>query len=42
MTSALLPRVLASAERFAPMSDDERAGAVDAMAAEELIFPMPR
>jgi len=39
---ALLPRVLASAECAAPMSDDERRGAVDAMAAEELIFPMPR
>ncbi len=38
----LLPRVLASAERYAPMSDQERAAAVDAMAAEELIFPMPR
>jgi aryl-alcohol dehydrogenase-like predicted oxidoreductase len=39
---ALLPRVLASAERFSPMTDVERTGAVDAMAAEELIFPMPR
>ena len=39
---ALLPRVLASAERFAPMGEAERAAAVDAMAAEELIFPMPR
>jgi aryl-alcohol dehydrogenase-like predicted oxidoreductase len=39
---ALLPRVLASAERYAGMSDDERLGAVEAMAAEELIFPMPR
>ncbi len=38
----LLPRVLASAERYAGMSDDERQAAVDAMAAEELIFPMPR
>jgi aryl-alcohol dehydrogenase-like predicted oxidoreductase len=39
---ALLPRVLASAERYRLMGDDERRGAVEAMAAEELIFPMPR
>jgi aryl-alcohol dehydrogenase-like predicted oxidoreductase len=39
---ALLPRVLASAERYRPMGGDERRAAVDAMAAEELIFPMPR
>jgi aryl-alcohol dehydrogenase-like predicted oxidoreductase len=39
---ALLPRVLASAERYAPMTGDERRAAIDAMAAEELIFPMPR
>src|SRR6185437_8098746 len=39
---ALLPRVLASAERYAPLDDAARAAAVDAMAAEELIFPMPR
>ena len=39
---ALLPRVLASAERYAPMGDESRRAAVDAMAAEELIFPMPR
>ena len=39
---ALLPRVLASAERYRPMADDERRAAVEAMAAEELIFPMPR
>jgi aryl-alcohol dehydrogenase-like predicted oxidoreductase len=39
---ALLPRVLASAERYEPMGDDERRAAVEAMAAEELIFPMPR
>jgi aryl-alcohol dehydrogenase-like predicted oxidoreductase len=39
---ALLPHVLASAERFAPMDDAERAAAVAEMAAEELIFPMPR
>jgi hypothetical protein len=38
----LLPQVLASAERYAPMSDQDRAAAVDAMAREELIFPMPR
>jgi aryl-alcohol dehydrogenase-like predicted oxidoreductase len=39
---ALLPRVLASAERSRPLGDDERRAAVDAMAADELIFPMPR
>jgi hypothetical protein len=39
---ALLPRVLASAERFRPLGDDERSAAVDAMAGDELIFPMPR
>ena len=39
---ALLPRVLASAERFSAMDEAARAAAVDAMAAEELIFPMPR
>ena len=39
---ALLPRVLASAERYVPMSEEERRTAVEAMAAEELIFPMPR
>jgi aryl-alcohol dehydrogenase-like predicted oxidoreductase len=39
---ALLPRVLASAERYAGMSDDERHVAVEVMAAEELIFPMHR
>jgi aryl-alcohol dehydrogenase-like predicted oxidoreductase len=39
---ALLPRVLASAERSRPLSDEERATAVGAMAGEELIFPMPR
>jgi aryl-alcohol dehydrogenase-like predicted oxidoreductase len=38
----LLPRVLASAERYAPMSEEGRAAAVEAMASEELIFPMPR
>ncbi len=39
---ALLPRVLDSAERYAPMGEEARAAAVDAMAREELIFPMPR
>jgi aryl-alcohol dehydrogenase-like predicted oxidoreductase len=39
---ALLPQVLASAERYAPMGDEARRAAVDAMASEELIFPMPR
>jgi aryl-alcohol dehydrogenase-like predicted oxidoreductase len=39
---ALLPRVLRSAERFAPMDQDQRRAAIEAMAAEELIFPMPR
>ncbi len=38
----MLPRVLASAERSAPMGDAGRADAVAAMAEEELIFPMPR
>jgi aryl-alcohol dehydrogenase-like predicted oxidoreductase len=38
----LLPRVLASAERYAPMRDEDRVAAIDAMASEELIFPMPR
>jgi aryl-alcohol dehydrogenase-like predicted oxidoreductase len=39
---ALLPRVLGSAERYVPMGDEGRRTAVEAMAAEELIFPMPR
>ena len=39
---ALLPRVLASAERYRPLDDDARRVAVEAMAGEELIFPMPR
>ena len=39
---ALLPRVLASAERYRPLDDDQRHAAVEAMAAEDLIFPMPR
>jgi aryl-alcohol dehydrogenase-like predicted oxidoreductase len=39
---ALLPRVLGSAERYAPMDDEQRRAVVDGMATEELIFPMPR
>jgi aryl-alcohol dehydrogenase-like predicted oxidoreductase len=39
---ALLPQVLASAERYVPIDDEGRRGAVEAMASEELIFPMPR
>ena len=39
---ALLPRVLASAERYLPLGEEERRAAVDAMAGDELIFPMPR
>jgi aryl-alcohol dehydrogenase-like predicted oxidoreductase len=39
---ALLPRVLASARRYRPMGEEERQAAVDAMAGDELIFPMPR
>ena len=39
---ALLPRVLAAAERNAPMGEGERRAAVEAMSTEELIFPMPR
>jgi aryl-alcohol dehydrogenase-like predicted oxidoreductase len=38
----LLPRVLASAERYSGMGVAERTDAVEAMAGEELIFPMPR
>ncbi len=37
----LLPRVLASAERYRGLAEDERRSAVEAMAAEDLIFPMP-
>jgi aryl-alcohol dehydrogenase-like predicted oxidoreductase len=40
--TALLPGVLAAAERFRPLDDDERRMAVAAMAGDELIFPMPR
>jgi len=39
---ALLPRVLDAADRYRPLSEDDRRAAVDSMAAEELIFPMPR
>jgi len=39
---ALLPRVLDAADRYQPLSEDDRRAAVEAMAAEELIFPMPR
>lgn len=39
---SLLPRVLASAERYGSMSEPDRMAAVGAMADEELIFPMPR
>jgi aryl-alcohol dehydrogenase-like predicted oxidoreductase len=37
----LLPRVLNAAESATPLSVAERQGAIDAMAATELIFPMP-
>jgi aryl-alcohol dehydrogenase-like predicted oxidoreductase len=37
----LLPRVLSSAERCAPMGEGERQAAIAAMATDELIFPMP-
>ena len=39
---ALLPRVLASAERYHPLGEEQRRDAVDSMAGAELIFPMPR
>jgi aryl-alcohol dehydrogenase-like predicted oxidoreductase len=38
----LLPRVLAAAQRYGGMDDEARRSAVEAMAAEDLIFPMPR
>ncbi len=38
----LLPRVLAAAARFDPMDITARAAAVDAMAGEPVIFPIPR
>ena len=37
----LLPRVLASAERYRPLGQEGRRAAIEAMASEELIFPMP-
>jgi aryl-alcohol dehydrogenase-like predicted oxidoreductase len=37
----LLPKVLDSAERYAPMSPDDRQAAIASMASGELIFPMP-
>jgi aryl-alcohol dehydrogenase-like predicted oxidoreductase len=36
----LLPRVLAAAERYRGLSDEERSEAIAAMAGEDLIFPM--
>jgi aryl-alcohol dehydrogenase-like predicted oxidoreductase len=36
----ILPLALDAAERFTPMSEEERADAVEAMAPEALIFPM--
>jgi aryl-alcohol dehydrogenase-like predicted oxidoreductase len=39
---ALFPRVLASAGRYSGMDEGARRSAVEAMAAEDLIFPMPR
>jgi hypothetical protein len=38
----LLPRVLASAERYAGLDDEGRRSAIAAMSEEDLIFPMPR
>ena len=38
----LLPRVLDAAERFTPMAADDRADAANAMADEDVIFPIPR
>jgi aryl-alcohol dehydrogenase-like predicted oxidoreductase len=38
----LLPRVLAAAEATVPLSADERAAATESMAAEPVIFPIPR
>jgi aryl-alcohol dehydrogenase-like predicted oxidoreductase len=38
----LLPRVLAAAEAYRPLSEGDRAAAVEAMAAEPVIFPIPR
>lgn len=38
--AAILPLVLDAAERATPMSPAERSGAIDQMAAEEVIFPL--
>jgi len=38
----LLPRVLDAAERFTPMAANDRANAANAMADEDVIFPIPR
>jgi hypothetical protein len=38
----LLPRVLNAADRATPLRASARQDAIDAMAATELIFPMPR
>jgi hypothetical protein len=38
----LLPRVLDAAERFTPLAANERAEAANAMASEDIIFPIPR
>jgi aryl-alcohol dehydrogenase-like predicted oxidoreductase len=40
--TGLLPRVLDAAERHAPMAANERAEAANAMAHEDVIFPIPR
>jgi aryl-alcohol dehydrogenase-like predicted oxidoreductase len=40
--SGLLPHVLAAADAFEPMTADERAEAANAMADEDVIFPIPR
>ncbi|MGP0030414.1 MAG: aldo/keto reductase [Acidimicrobiales bacterium] len=39
---SMLPRVLHSAERYAPMTAAQRQSAIDAMSSADLIFPMPR
>lgn len=40
--AGLLPRVLDAAEAFVPMTASERDGAANAMADEQVIFPIPR
>ncbi len=40
--TGLLPRVIAAAARYEPGDDVDRDGAVAAMAAEPIIFPIPR